>query len=102
MEGKLGRLLERVGLQEPQQREGENSFDYLNRRSPGMGDRLRSSMEQAKEPHIAHELHGVTFVPVHLPGFRAIDAARAAGEPIPPITPVTEATPEAPQPGENS
>ena len=102
MEGKLGRLLERVGLQEPRQREGEEYFDYLNRRTPGMGDRLRSSMEQAMEPHIAYELHGITAVPVHHPGFRAINAARAAGEPIPPITPVTEVPPEAPQLRTNS
>lgn len=93
MEGRLGRLLEKVGLQQTQQREGESHFDYLNRRSPGMGDRLRSSMETAMEPHIAYELHGMTAVPVHHPGFRAIEAAKAAGEPIPPITPVAEAQP---------
>lgn len=95
MEGKLGRLLERVGLQKPQQRDGEDYFDYLNRRTPSMGDELRESMEQSMKPGIAYKLPGVELVPVQWPGFRPEEVPSLILGPLPQM-------PDVPQGGMNN
>lgn len=82
MEGRLGRVLGKLGIGNKPTPIGMDGYEQM---IPGLTEGLKRTYEIEEGPHVEHVLEGITAIPVINPGFRAVEAAIAAGEPVPPI-----------------
>lgn len=75
MEGRLGRLISKLRGNDSRQQ----THADIERRLPGINNRLEDIRLRLQEPHIEHELRGVDLIPVFDPGSTVVESAIQAG-----------------------